>query len=186
MTFRARLTAVLLTAISAAVPAAASGAAAAVVDAKAEIAAGRKEYMEGEFRKAAAHFAAATRLRPEDAGAFYWAGIAYERMADIATPFGGRLLGRARGYLRSAARLAPESREYRQALFDFLLDSSDSSRSALPEAAALLETVAASDPDRDAMCRRLAEQRKANSSAEARLGRMLLLAPRGAARMAGQ
>lgn len=145
-----------------------------------EFAAGRAYYGDGEFKKAAIHFQMVLTADPDDAEACYWTGMAYARMADIATPFGGRYSSKARAYLVKAVKLAPGRPDYRRALFDFLLDSADSSRTALRDAAGILRAMPESDPDYADMWRRFHNERKANSSAEARLGRVLLLAPRAA------
>jgi len=152
---------------------------------RAELATGRAYYTDGKFSKAASCFRMALQAQPDDAEASYWAGMSYQRLADIATPFGGRSLAKARTYLTRATQLAPELREYRQALFDFLLDSAYSSRTALRDASAVLQTVAESDPDYGEMRRRLEREKKANSAADARLGRLFLAGPRTALGIAG-
>src|SRR4051812_26991812 len=120
-----------------------------------EMAAGRTHYREGEFRKAAVHFQLAIKANPDDAEAWYWTGMSYQRLADIATPFGGSYTSKAGDHFERAMRLAPGRREYRGTLFEFLLESADSSRTALQRAEAILETVAESDPDYIDMRRRL-------------------------------
>jgi tetratricopeptide (TPR) repeat protein len=149
-----------------------------------EFAAGRTYYVEGEFRKAAAHFQLALRANPDNAETCYWTGISYRMLADIATPFGSRYNSKAREYLTKAMELAPSRPYYRQALFDFLLDSADSSRTALRDAAGILLAISESDPDYSDMRRRLEDERKVNSSANAHLGRLFLTAPRAAYRIA--
>jgi tetratricopeptide (TPR) repeat protein len=149
-----------------------------------EFAAGRAYYAAGQFKKAVAHFRLALMVNPGDAEACYWTGISYQALADIATPFGGKNNSNARDYLTRAMQLAPGQPEYRRALFDFLLDSSDSSRTALRQAAGILSTVTESDPDYAEMRRRLDDQRKVNSSVEVRLGRLFLTVPRAAYRVA--
>jgi len=149
-----------------------------------EFAAGRADYAAGEYRKAVAHFRLVLKDNPRDAEACYWTGMAYQSLADIATPFGGQNNSHARDYLTKAATLAPENREYRQALFDFLLDSSDSSRTALRQAADMLSAMPESDPDYFEMRRRLDDQRRVNSSAGVRLAGLVLIVPRAAYRAA--
>ena len=149
-----------------------------------DLAAGRAYYAAGEFRKAAAQFRQAVRANPGDAEACYWTGMAYQSLADIATPFGGLNSSRARDYLTRAANLAPANPVYRRALFDFLLDSSRFSRGALRQAAGVLLTTPESDPDYFDMRRRLENQRSQNSAAAVRLGEMFLTVPRAAYRVA--
>src|SRR5579862_884576 len=145
-----------------------------------EFAAGRADYVEGKFRKAADHFQLALLANPEDAETCYWTGMLYQKLADIAMPFGRKNNARAREYLTKAMKLAPDRPEYREALFDFLLDSADSSRTALPAAAAILLSISETDPGYDDMRRRFESERKLNSSAGARLSRLFLAVPRGA------
>jgi tetratricopeptide (TPR) repeat protein len=143
-----------------------------------EMAAGRTHYVEGDFRKAAAHFQLALKANPDDAEACYWTGMSYQRLADIATPFGGSYTSKARDHFERAMVLAPGRREYRGTLFEFLLESADSSRTALQRAEAILQTVAESDPDYIDMRRRLNNERKTNSSVHARIDRVFLTGPR--------
>src|SRR4051794_775598 len=104
----------------------------------AELDVGRAYYREGEFRKAAVHFQLALDAGEDEAAACYWAGLSYQMLGDIATPFGGRQYSKARVYLTRAMNLAPERRDYRQALFDLLLDSAASSWTSLRHAARML------------------------------------------------
>jgi tetratricopeptide (TPR) repeat protein len=150
-----------------------------------EIETGRGYYTEGEFKKAAAHFQLALNNEPNNAEAYYWIGMSYQRLADIALPFGGRYNARARVCLTKAVELAPARPDYRGELFEFLLDPASSSRSALRQAAAILRTTAESDPDYGYMRGRLDSEGKANSSADARLGRLFLAVPQAAYRIAG-
>ena len=145
-----------------------------------EFASGREYYGEAEFGKAAAHFQLALKDDPDDAETYYWTGMSYQRLADIALPFGGKYNSKAREYLTKATKLAPSDAVYRQALFNFLLDSANSSRTALRDAAGVLSATSESDPAYSDMRRRLEEERKVNSSANARLGRLFLIVPRAA------
>ena len=92
-----------------------------------EFAAGRASYDQGEFKKAAAHFQAALQVNPNDAGTYYWAGMSYQMLADIAAPFGHKYNAKARINLTRAMELAPNLSDYRRELFDFLLDSAGAS-----------------------------------------------------------
>jgi len=96
---------------------------------------GRANYAEGEFRKAAAHFQLALKINPSDAESYYWMGMSYQGLADIATPFGGKYNSKARLCLTKAMELAPSRPDYRRELFDFLVDSANSSGTALKQAA---------------------------------------------------
>lgn len=142
-----------------------------------EFAIGRACYMEGEFKKAAAHFQMALRTSSHDAEAYYWIGMSYQMLADIAAPFGGRHSAVARVNLTKAVELAPNRLDYRRELFDFLVDSG-SSRSAWRQAGDILRAVPESDPDYAGMRRRFEQARRDSSAPEARLGRLFLAAPR--------
>lgn len=149
-----------------------------------EYMAGRASYAAGEFKTAARHFQRAVDADPYDAESSYRAGMTYQVLADIATPFGARYNAKARRCLTHAVQLAPDRQDYRRSLFDFLLGSGNPSRSALRQANAILAT--APNEDIGQMRRLLADERKVNSGAEARVGRVFLAAPRVAARIAGQ
>jgi len=151
---------------------------------RSEIETGRAYYTEGEFKKAAAHFELALKTGPDNAESYYWMGMSYQRLADIALPFGGRYNAKARVCLTKAVELAPARADYRDELFEFLLDPAGSSRSALLQAAGILQTTSESDPGYAYMRGRFESESKANSSADARLGRLLLAVPQAAYRIA--
>jgi hypothetical protein len=140
-------------------------------------AAGQRYYFDAEFRKAAVQFATVCNAN-HNPDACYWAGISYERLADIATPFGCKLNAKASIYLKEAAGLAPGRPFYREALFEHLLDSADCSRGALRDAASILAATPESDPEYSHMLRRLQMERRLNSSGDARLGMVFLALPR--------
>lgn len=79
-------------------------------------AAGRAYYQSGEFKKAASRFRLALKDNPSDAESYYWAGMSYEMLGDIATPFSRCYYSKARTYLTRAVDLAPNRAEYRQEL----------------------------------------------------------------------
>jgi tetratricopeptide (TPR) repeat protein len=151
---------------------------------RSEIETGRAYYTQGEFKKAAAHFQLALKTDPSNADSYYWMGMSYQRLADIALPFGGSYNAKARFFLTRAVELAPTRPDYRGELFEFLLDPAASSRSALWQAACILQTTAESDPDYSYMRGRFESGSKANSSAGARLGRLFLAVPQVAYRIA--
>ena len=145
-----------------------------------DFATGRSYYEEGNFKKAAAYFELALKLDPEDADACYWTGMAYQRLADIATPFGGRYTAKARKYLAKAVLLAPSRSDYRLELFNHLLDSADAAQTRPPRVTAALVSVSESDPEYAEMRRRLDSANKAGLSSGAVLTRLFLTAPRAA------
>lgn len=139
-------------------------------------AAGRKLYHAGEYRKAAAQFEAALKIKGNDPAIWYWSGMSYEKLADLAVPLDRKYRSRARRSLSRAVELAPSDPEYRRELFHFLLEPGGSLR----QAASILHTVDESDPELPLMRREFERARGANSSAEARLGDAFLAAPRAA------
>jgi tetratricopeptide (TPR) repeat protein len=141
---------------------------------------GRAYYTEGEFKKAVAHFQLALKVNPDDAASYYWMGMSYRVLADIAFPFAGKYTSKASIYLTRATELAPGRLDYRRELFDFLVDSFGSSRAAGRQAADLLRTVPESDPDYNYLHRRFELERKENASVDARLGRLFLALPQAA------
>jgi tetratricopeptide (TPR) repeat protein len=149
---------------------------------RSEFAMGRDYYTEGEFKKAAAHFQLALKANPNDAECYYWMGMSYQVLADIAAPFDGRYNSKARIYLTKAVELAPSRSDYRRELFDFLLDSGGSSRAALRQAACMI--VPEADPDYIYMRQRLDQARMVNASAGTRLRGLFLAVPQAAYRIA--
>jgi tetratricopeptide (TPR) repeat protein len=149
-----------------------------------ECATGRACYTEGEFKKAVTHFELALKTNPADADSYYWIGMSYQAQADIAFPFARKYASKARLNLTRATELAPGRLDYRRELFECLLNSAGSSRSALQQAAGILRAVALNDPDYERMRQQFDEARKAYASADARLGRFFLAVPRAAYRIA--
>jgi hypothetical protein len=109
---------------------------------------GRDYYASADFKKAASLFKIACDTN-NDAEACYWTGLSYERLADVRMPFGCGTDVKARQYFSKALSLAPDRREYRNALFDFLLNASDCLRTGLREAGEMLSAVPEADPDYD-------------------------------------
>jgi hypothetical protein len=140
---------------------------------------GRDYYAKADFKKAASVFQAACNTS-NDAEACFWTGVSYERLADVRMPFGCRTDAKARQYLSKALNLAPHRREYRNTLFDFLLNASDCLRTGLREAGEMLSAMPESDPDYDFMHQRLESAKRFHGSAGARLAAMFLLIPREA------
>jgi hypothetical protein len=145
---------------------------------------GRQYYQDAEFRRAAGQFDAPCKL-DGNAEACHWAGLSYERLADTRGPFGCRTGAKARPYLADAMKLAPDQAEYRDALFEFLLNRADCSRSALRDAAGMLAAMPESDSSYHVMRTRLESARRRRGYADERLGRLILAAPRAGSRAAG-
>jgi tetratricopeptide (TPR) repeat protein len=112
---------------------------------RSEFAIGKRYYLDGEFKKAAAHFERALATDPNDAGSYYWMGMAFQILADLSAPMNGRYRSKARLCLSKAMELAPGRSDFRLEFFNSLLEPS--SRSATKQAADILRSVAASDPD---------------------------------------
>jgi hypothetical protein len=148
-----------------------------------QVATGRDYYAKADFKKAAARFQLLCN-NDDDAEACYWTGLSYERLADVRMPFGCKTDFKAHQYLSKATKLAPQRREYRDALFNFLLSTSDCSRTALREAAGILSTIPESDPEYRQMSRRLEDEKLFRASAGAQLGRLFLMIPRATYSMA--
>lgn len=145
---------------------------------------GRAYYEAGEFKKAIAHFERAVRTRPDDARCYFWMGKSYETLAFInGHVFGGNAGSKAHKFLAQAVQLAPENREYRHELFEFLIES-EYSRGTLREAENMLETIGEADPDYPLMQRRLEDARDDRSTPEYRTGSALVVTPVEAIRIA--
>jgi tetratricopeptide (TPR) repeat protein len=148
-----------------------------------EFAIARACYADGEFKQAIAHFQLAVKGNPADAESYYWMGMSYQTLSDIAFPFAGKYTSKARAYLTKATELAPGRLDYRKELFNFLLDPGGSSRATRRQAASILQMVSPNDPDYETMERQFEGETKANGSADARLGRLFLTAPRAVYRI---
>jgi tetratricopeptide (TPR) repeat protein len=149
-----------------------------------EFAAGRAQYEVGAFKKAATHFQRALKTDPDDPEVNYWAGMAYQGLADVAAPFGGRYNSKARLYLTKAVDLAPRRADYRRELFAFLLDSAAASPASLRLAVAMLRQTSEVDPEYNSMRRRLERETVMAGSMEARFDRLFLAIPGAAFRIA--
>ncbi len=117
---------------------------------------GRTYYDAAEFKKAIWQFQLAAKAEPNKASPYFWLGKSYENVGLINGPLcGGRADSKAYTFLSKAVQLAPEDREYRHELFEFLIGSD--SPHAFRQAEAILQTVNASDPDYPFMLVRLHE-----------------------------
>jgi len=151
---------------------------------EAEFSAGRTYYADGEFKKAVTHFQLALQVDPDNAEACYWTGMAYQRLADISTPFGRRYNSKARQYLTRAAALSPYRSDYRLELFNFLLDTADASHTRPSRATGALLSESETDPEYVDMLRRFHQANKLKFSAGALLATAWLVGPRAAYELA--
>jgi len=127
---------------------------------------GKTYYFAGEFKKAISQFELTIEANPNDAEPYLWLGKSYALLADTKAPIlATRARLKARRYLAKAAQLAPDCAECRRELFDFLVDS-DSSRSELRQAKALLKKTPESDLDYPWMQSSLAQARRQRSGPE--------------------
>ena len=146
---------------------------------RSDFASGRAYYQQGDFKKALIHFQRALKTDPNNAEVYYWTGMSYQGLGDVATPFGARYHSKARAYLRKAVDLAPGRTHYRRELFDCFLDSAQSSPSALKTAAGMLREARDHYPEDEyqEMVSRLEKERKISSSVEARFDRLFQVIP---------
>jgi tetratricopeptide (TPR) repeat protein len=158
--------------------------AAQAADLRSQLAIGRLHYQNGDFKKAAEHFELALKMDGNNAEIQYWAGMSYQRLGDIATPFGGKYNAKALACLTKAVDLAPLHADYRGELFDFLLDSAWSSPRRLRLAAAMLRNTSELDPEYDTMLHRFQLEARTSSSLGARFTRVTLAGPRVVDRIA--
>ena len=96
-------------------------------------------------------------------------------MGDVSAPlFGNRIRSKARASLAKAVELAPKDQLYRRELFNFLVWT-DTSRTALDEAAKMLQAMSESDPQYATMKWQLSQERAFRSSAGNRVAEVFLL-----------
>ena len=138
---------------------------------------GKAQYEAGEFKQAVGHFHLALKANPLDTDSYYWIGLSEQALADIAVPFSARHYSNARVNLIIATRLSPQRRDCRRALFNLLLDSPMSSRSALQQAATLLREVSPNDLEYESMRQQWEQALKQNTAAEDRVEKLLLFVP---------
>ncbi len=144
---------------------------------RSDLAAGRAYYGDGEFKKAAAHFERAVKSDPDNAASHFWLGKSYGVLGNIGGPaLGKHASAKARIHLTKAVGLAPNRQDYRDELFEFLVGS-DHSRGALLRAEQVLRTLPESDPDYRSKQSWLLQERSSRSSAQSRVGALILLAP---------
>lgn len=146
------------------------------------MAAGHRYYAQAEFGKAASYFQEVCNT-DADTDACYWAGLSYEMMEDVSIPLGCRIGAKARRYFSKAVSLAPERTQYRNALFDFLLNNAECSHASLRQAAEILSTVPESDPEYSLMRSRLQNQIRFSRSIDAHAAGLLLVIPHTAERI---
>ena len=145
-----------------------------------DMAAGHRFYETAQFANAAARFQIVCR-RDGIAEACYLTGLSYERLGDTKVPFGCSTSRKAQEYYAKAVSLRPDQTEYRDGLFEFLLNYADCSRTGIRQAAEMVAATPESDPDYPRMRQRLQETVRWNKSLVTRLSNVFLLVPRSAA-----
>jgi tetratricopeptide (TPR) repeat protein len=134
---------------------------------------GKAFYFAAEFKRAISQFELASKTNPGDPEPYFWLGKTYGLSADIQAPLlAARQRLKARMYFAKAVELAPDSREYRRELFDFLLID-DYSPSSLQEAALMLRHTPQSDPDYPRMQSLLSQALEQRSSPESLIAAIL-------------
>lgn len=149
-----------------------------------ELQSGRNAYFAGEFKKAIQELEPIAMADPKNAEAQFWLGKSYAMVADINAPLLNlHARAKAHSHLEAAARLRPENAEYRDDLFNYLIDS-EGSRAALREAEALAHTVPEESAEYAFMQSRLELERKTDSRAEYVTSEIFLFGPRHVAGLA--
>jgi tetratricopeptide (TPR) repeat protein len=139
--------------------------------------AGRREYLEGNFKRAASHFRQAIQADATNVDAYFWLGKSYAVLADIGMPFRSGRSAQAYSCLARAVELAPDRSEYRRELFGFLLDAADYSAAPLTEAAKLMRPLPGGDADRAEMQWRLENEYEELPASRRRPGFFFLTMP---------
>jgi tetratricopeptide (TPR) repeat protein len=136
--------------------------------ARSEFSVGQACYNNGEFKQAVLHFQQELRYHPRHAESYFWMGMSYQSLADIAFPFAGKDRSNARASLITAVELAPDEPDYRRALFNFLIDNAGTSRATLQQATEILRTVPPNGLDYASMRKQLERRSSKYASQEAR------------------
>jgi Flp pilus assembly protein TadD len=148
--------------------------------AKAQILAGKDQFMLGDFKKAAAAFERAFALEPANAECALWLGRSYGRRAETASPFTApKYATRARGYFEKAVALDPHNPDALSDLFDYYLQAPGFMGGGYDKAERVAKQIAASDPAQGHVAEaKLAERRKEFDTAQEQLRRAIQEAPR--------
>ncbi len=153
--------------------------------AKAEILAGKDQFMLGDYKKAAQAFEQAFALEPGNAECALWLGRTYGRRAETASPFTApRYASKARTYFEKSVALEPHNLDALSDLFDYYLEAPGFLGGGYEKAERLAQQLAAADPAQgDVAQAKLAERRKEFDTAEEQLRRAIQDAPRQVGRL---
>jgi len=145
---------------------------------------GQNYFMQGEFRKASEFLEQAAKLNPESAETSLWAGRAFGRRAETASPFTAPgFAAKARQYFEKAVALDPSNREALGDLFDYYVGAPGFLGGGEKKAEALAARVSERDPAEGHYYQaQLADRHKEYDNAERHLRSALEIAPRQAGR----
>jgi Flp pilus assembly protein TadD len=153
--------------------------------AKADILAGKDQFMLGEYKKAAEALERALALEPASAECALWLGRSYGRRAETASPFTApKYASKARTYFEKAVMLDPRNPDALSDLFDYYLQAPGFLGGGYDKAERIAQQLAAADPAQgDVAQAKLAERRREFDTAEEQLRRAIQEAPRQVGRL---
>lgn len=153
--------------------------------AKAEMLAGKDQFMLGEYKKAAQAFERALAAEPANAECALWLGRSYGRRAETASPFTApKYASKAREYFEKAVALDPHNPDALSDLFDYYLQAPGFMGGGYEKAERIAKQIAEVDPAQGHVAEaKLAERRKEFDTAEEQLRRAIQEAPRQVGRL---
>lgn len=152
---------------------------------KADILAGKDEFMLGEYKKAAEALGRAFAVEPGNAECALWLGRSYGRRAETASPFTApKYASKAREYFEKAVALDPHNADALSDLFDYYLEAPGFMGGGYEKAERIAKQIATVDPAQGHVAEaELAERRKEFDTAEEQLRRAAQEAPRQVGRL---
>lgn len=153
--------------------------------AKADILAGKDQFMLGEYKRAAAAFERALALEPANAECALWLGRSYGRRAETASPFTApKYASKAREYFEKAVALDPHNADALSDLFDYYLEAPGFMGGGYEKAERIAKEIAEVDPAQGHVAEaKLAERRKEFDTAEEQLRHAIQDAPHQVGRL---
>ena len=153
--------------------------------AKADMLAGKDQFMLGDYKKAAEAFERAFALEPSSAECALWLGRSYGRRAETASPFSApKYASKARQYFEKAVALDPHNPDALSDLFDYYLQAPGFMGGGYDKAQRVAQQIAAMDPAQGHVAEaKLADRRKEFDTAEEQLRRAIQEAPRQVGRL---
>jgi Flp pilus assembly protein TadD len=140
---------------------------------------GQIHFMKTDYKKATEAFEKATAAAPSSSEAWLWLGRAYGRRAETSSVFSAPgLASKSRAAFEKAVELDPRNKEALNDLFEFYVQAPGFLGGGEAKAQALIDKIAKLDPaERYFAEARLAENRKDQRTAEAKLRRAAEAAP---------